>query len=231
VDEVSDLRLFTAIVSGGSLSETARRTGASLPALSRRLARLETRLGVRLIDRGSRHFTLTQEGRLLHQRATQILADIDETEAEIGNRVLSPRGHLRIGAPSEIGRSRIAAIAADFTETHPGLSIELVLTDERLDGTGEAFDIGLHVDRPSSVTVVIRKLLGSRRVLCASRPTWTITAPHPRPLTSTAIVASGWSARPMTTTAGCSGTAALSASTRPRGRSRPTAPTCCITGR
>jgi DNA-binding transcriptional LysR family regulator len=168
VDEVSDLRLFTAIVSGGSLSETARRTGASLPALSRRLARLETRLGVRLIDRGSRHFTLTQEGRLLHQRATQILADIDETEAEIGNRVLSPRGHLRIGAPSEIGRSRIAAIAADFTETHPGLSIELVLTDERLDGTGEAFDIGLHVDRPSSVTVVIRKLLGSRRVLCAS---------------------------------------------------------------
>jgi DNA-binding transcriptional LysR family regulator len=63
------------------------------------------------------------------QRATQILADIDETEAEIGNLVLSPRSHLRIGAPSEIGRSRIAAIVADFIEAHPGLSIELLLPE------------------------------------------------------------------------------------------------------
>jgi DNA-binding transcriptional LysR family regulator len=74
----------------------------------------------------------------------------------------------RSKAPMPTTRGRIAAIVADFTETHPDLSIELVLTDERLDGIGEAFDIGLHVDRPSSVTVVLRKLLGSRRVLCAS---------------------------------------------------------------
>jgi len=168
MDEVSDLRLFTTIVSGGSLSETARRTGASLPALSRRLSKIEERLGVRLIDRGSRHFVLTQEGRLLHRRAVQILTDIDETEAEISNRSLSPRGHLRIGAPAEIGRSRIAEIAANFTEAHPEVSIELVLTDARLEETGEEFDIGLHVDRPGSATAVMRKILNSRRVLCAA---------------------------------------------------------------
>ena len=168
MDDVADLRLFTTIVSGGSLSETARRTGASLPALSRRLAKLESRLGVRLIDRGSRHFLLTQEGRMLHTRAVQILADIDEMEAEIVNRALAPRGHLRIGAPSEIGRSRIADIVAGFTEAHAEVSIELLLTDAKLEETGEDFDIGLHVDRPSSATVVMRKLLRSRRVLCAS---------------------------------------------------------------
>ncbi len=168
MDEVSDLRLFVAIVSGGSLSETARRRGASLPAVSRRLSSIEARLGVRLIDRGSRHFTLTQEGQLLHQRAVRILADIDETEAEIGNRVLSPRGHLRIGAPSQIGRRRIAEVAAGFAEAHPEVSIELVLTDSRLEETGEEFDIGLHVDRPGRATTVMRKLLSSRRVLCAS---------------------------------------------------------------
>jgi DNA-binding transcriptional LysR family regulator len=110
VDEVSDLRLFTAIVSGGSLSETARRTGASLPALSRRLARLEARLGVRLIDRGSRHFTLTQEGRLLHQRATQILADIDETEQTLRTRLSSCRSITRWPTLSWSRRVRLGNI-------------------------------------------------------------------------------------------------------------------------
>ncbi len=72
-DELSDLRLFTRIVAAGSLSETARRANASLAAVSRGLSGLEDRLGVRLIDRGSRKFTPTEEGLLLHERAVPIM--------------------------------------------------------------------------------------------------------------------------------------------------------------
>ena len=81
-NEISDLRLFARIVAAGSLSEAARRTHSSLPAVSRRLAALEARLGVRLIERGPRRFTLTEEGNHFNERAVGILRDIDEAEAE-----------------------------------------------------------------------------------------------------------------------------------------------------
>ena len=168
MDEISDLRLFMMIVSAGSLSETARRTNGSLPGMSRRLAKLETRLGAKLIDRGSRHFVLTQEGRLLHERARRILAEIDEMEMEIRGRASSPGGHLRIGAPHEIGRSRLASILADFGDANPQVSIELVLTDSKLEEAGQDFDLGLHIDMPARSESMVRKLINSRRVLCAA---------------------------------------------------------------
>ncbi len=106
-DEISDLRLFTRMVAAGSLSETARRTYSSLPAMSRRLAALEARLGVRLIKRGPRRFTLTEEGSLLYDRAVHILSELDEAEAEASAKSKTPRGRLRVGAPLQIGRQLV----------------------------------------------------------------------------------------------------------------------------
>ena len=77
-DEISDLRLLTQVVAAGSLTAAAERLDSSLPAVSRRLAALESRLGVRLIDRNARRFNLTEEGTLLHERALRILAEVDE---------------------------------------------------------------------------------------------------------------------------------------------------------
>ncbi len=167
-DEISDLRLFTQVVAAGSLSEMARRTKISLPVVSRKLAKLESRLGVRLIDRGTRHFVLTQEGALLHDRALQIVAEIDEAESEVGARRLAPKGRLRIGMPLEIGRRRIAPMVADFVERYPGISAEVILTDASFEILGDAFDLGLHIDLPNDASTTVRKLLSSRRVVCAS---------------------------------------------------------------
>jgi len=99
-DEISDLRLFTRIVAAGSLSEAARRSFSSLPAVSRRLAALEERLGVRLIDRGPRRFSLTDEGSLLHERAVIILRDLTARrkrprELQLPRRHLRASGHAR----------------------------------------------------------------------------------------------------------------------------------------
>jgi DNA-binding transcriptional LysR family regulator len=167
-DQISDLRLFTRMVSAGSLSETARRLNSSLPAMSRRLAAIEARLGVRLVERSSRRFVLTEEGSLYYERGLSVLAELDKAEAEVGAKVKTPRGSLRVGAPLEIGRRRFAPLIAEFTQRYPGISVELVLSDSRLDVVGDELDVGLHLDVPTDGSVVARKLLSSRRVVCAS---------------------------------------------------------------
>jgi DNA-binding transcriptional LysR family regulator len=170
-DEISDLRLFIRMAGAGSLSETARRLNSSLPAMSRRLSQMEERLGVRLVDRGSRRFALTDEGMVLYNRGLGIIAEIDEIEAEVSAKVKSPKGRLRITAPLEIGRRRIAPLVSDFTKLHPGISVELILTDAKTDLIGDELDVGLQAALPSDGNIISKKLLSSRRVICAA-PTY-----------------------------------------------------------
>ena len=177
-DEISELRLFTRIVAAGSLSEAARRMRSSLPAMSRRLAALEARLGVRLLTRGARRLTLTEEGSQLYERAVQILSEVDEAESEASARSKTPRGLLRVGAPLEIGRRRIAPLMAQFTRRYSAVQVELLLNDAILDVLGDELDVGLHVDRPSDGNVISRVLINSRRTVCAS-PDY--LARHPAP--------------------------------------------------
>ena len=181
-DEISDLRLFARIVAAGSLSEAARRTFSSLPAVSRRLAALEARLGVRLIDRGPRRFTLTDEGSLLHERAVAILRDLDEAEAAASAHAKQPRGHLRVGTHLELGRRRIAPLIGEFTARYPGITVELVLSDSRLQLVESEIDVGLQLDPPSGGNLVSRTVLTGRRVVCASPEYLATHAPLQRPV-------------------------------------------------
>ena len=167
-DDISDLRLFVRMVTAGSLSETARRLHSSLPAMSRRLSAMENRLGARLIDRSTRRFVLTEEGTLLFERSLGILHDIDQIEAEVGARTRAPRGHLRVGAPLEIGRRRLAPLIGVFCRQYPDVSVELLLDDARADVVGNDLDVALHVDPLREGDVITRLVLASHRVICAS---------------------------------------------------------------
>jgi DNA-binding transcriptional LysR family regulator len=167
-DEISDLRLFVRMVAAGSLAETARRLNSSLPAMSRRLAMMEARLGVRLIERSSRRFAVTEEGGLLYERGLALIKELDETEAEVSAKVRTPRGHLRVGAPMQIGRRRLAPLVGEFVELYPAISVEFALSDSRFDLIGEELDICIQVDPPTDGNVVVRPLMASRRVACAS---------------------------------------------------------------
>lgn len=167
-DEVSDLRLLCHLVAAGSLSEAARRWDSSTPAMSRRLAAMEARLGVRLINRTSRLFMLTEEGALLHERAVKILAEITEAEAEASAKVASPRGRIRVGAPMQFGRQRIAPLIAEFRDRYPSVGVELVLSDAGLELIEDGFDIVIRYELPHDQNVVAKKLLSNRRVVCAS---------------------------------------------------------------
>jgi DNA-binding transcriptional LysR family regulator len=167
-NEISDLRLFAHMAEAGSLSATARRLNSSLPAMSRRLAAIENRLGVRLIDRGTRRFALTAEGALLYERGLALLGDLDQLEAEVGARVRALRGHIRVGAPCEIGRRRIAPLIGAFSAMYPEVTVELTLDDTRADVVGNGLDLAIHTDEPGDGDVVTRMLWPSHRIVCAS---------------------------------------------------------------
>ena len=167
-DQVDDLRLLTQLVAAGSLSEAARRLGSSAPAMSRRLAAMEARLGVRLIERSARRFMLTEQGAFLHERALRIVRDVDEAEAETSAKGDTPGGLLRIGAPSELGRRVIAPLLARFRAQCPNLEVLLVLSDAGLDPVDDELEMVLRNGMPDDAAAVVRKLLTSRRIVCAT---------------------------------------------------------------
>lgn len=163
-----DLRFFVRLVEAGGISAAARRLASSPPAISRRLAALEARLGVGLIMRSSRRFSLTEEGHRLHERALLVVAEIDDIVAELSDKQRSPRGRLRIVAPMEVGRRRLAPLLGRFQALYPQLTIELVLSDAGQDLRRDEFDFVFRTTRPEDSSLVCQALLKSRRVVCAA---------------------------------------------------------------
>ena len=168
-NDISELRLFSAIVEAGSLSESAKRMNISVAAISRSLAALERRLNVRLLTRTSRRFELTAEGALLHGHAVDILRALDEAEAEVSAKSDAPRGLLCVGAPSELGRKKIAPLIEQFSARFPTMEVRLVLSDIGFDVIDDQLDVALRIGLPTADTgVVARKLMESRRVVCVA---------------------------------------------------------------
>ena len=165
-DEITELRLFVAIVQAGNLSAASRALNASTAAMSRGLTK--SRLGVRLVTRTTRSFELTDEGRAFYERCERIIVDIDEAEAEASSKGHAVRGNLRIGAPMEIGRRLIGPLIARFSATYPGTKVHLTLSDSGLDFIDDALDVALRVGLPSDTSVVAKKVLSTKRIVCAS---------------------------------------------------------------
>jgi DNA-binding transcriptional LysR family regulator len=167
-DEVAEFQLFVEIVKAGNLSAAARALNASPAAMSRGLSALESRLGVRLVTRTSRRFELTEEGCLFYERCERIVAEIAEAEAEASSQGKTLKGKLRIGAPTEIGRRLIAPLVATFVEKYPGIQAHLTLSDSGLDVIDDGLDVALRVGLPTDVSVIAKKILPTRRIVCAS---------------------------------------------------------------
>jgi DNA-binding transcriptional LysR family regulator len=167
-DEVAELQLFVEIVKAGNLSAAARALNSSPAAMSRGLSALESRLGVRLVTRTSRTFELTDEGHLFYERCERIVADIAEAVAEASSQGKTLKGKLRIGAPTGIGRRLIAPLVASFVEKSPGIQVHLNLSDSGLDVIDDGLDVALRVGLPTDTSVIAKKILSTRRILCAA---------------------------------------------------------------
>ena len=167
-DEVAELQLFVEIVKAGNLSAAARALNSSPAAMSRGLTALESRLGVRLVTRTSRTFELTAEGHQFYERCERIVAEIAEAEAEASSQGKTVKGKLRIGAPMGIGRRLVAPLVARFVEKYPGIQVHLNLSDSGLDVIDDGLDVALRVGLPTDTSVIAKKILSTRRIVCAS---------------------------------------------------------------
>jgi len=167
-DEVAELQLFVEIVKAGNLSAAARALNSSPAAMSRGLTALESRLGVRLVTRTSRTFELTAEGHQFYERCERIVAEIAEAEAEASSQGKTIKGKLRIGAPMGIGRRLVAPLVACFVEKYPGIQVHLNLSDSGLDVIDDGLDVALRNGLPTDTSVIAKKILSTRRIVCAS---------------------------------------------------------------
>ncbi len=168
IDDFPALDTFARIVAAGSLSAAARELDLSLSVVSKRLAHLESRLGVRLLHRTTRQQTLTDDGAQFHAQVLRILEEVDRAETLMRDRRGTVSGVLRVTAPGELGRLRIAPLVAAFQQRHPQLTVQLVLTDTVVDLLAADIDVAVRIGNLADSTMIARELAPNHRVLCAS---------------------------------------------------------------
>lgn len=168
MDKISDLQFFAQLVKQGSLSALARESGVTPPAISARLAQLEKRLGVRLLNRTTRRISVTHEGEAYLETGTRLLEELEELEKRISSSRGSPRGKLRVNATFGFGRRHIAAAIAAFARKYPEVEVQLELTDRNVKLADQAFDVGIWFGTIPDSRMVARKIVSNKRLLCAS---------------------------------------------------------------
>jgi len=166
--QLQDMDLFVRAVAAGSLSAAGRELGLSPAAASKRLARLEGRLGARLLQRSSRRLSLTDNGALYLERCQAILAEVAEAEALLAGDDAQVRGTLRVSATSGLGRRWVGPVAAAFAARHPEVAVQLSLTDRVVDLVESGVDCAVRVGPLVDDRLIARKLADNRRVVCAT---------------------------------------------------------------
>ena len=139
------------------------------PALvSRRLAALEARLGVRLINRTTRSLHLTDEGAAYYETCTRLLAEIEEADAAVSAGRADPRGILRVALPASFGNQHVAPLVPRFVARYPDVQLSLSLSDRNVNVVEEGFDLAIRIADLADSSLAARKLAPNRRVVCAS---------------------------------------------------------------
>lgn len=167
-DNASELAFFVLLAKKASLSAAARELNITPPAVTKRLAQMEQRLGVRLVNRTTRTLSLTNEGEVYLQHAAKILADIREMEEQVASSREAPKGLLRVNATLGFGRTAIAPAISAFVRRYPDVDVQLQLTDRPINLVEEAFDLGIRFGELADSRLSARKIMSNRRFLCAS---------------------------------------------------------------
>ncbi len=166
--QLEDMRIFVEALDRGSFSAAAKRLGMSKQLVSRRIMELEARLGVRLLVRTTRNLTPTELGEDYADRTRRILADVQEANEAMANHVATPRGTLRVTAPLSFGIFQLAPVLTGFLTLHPGVKIDLDLTDRQVDLVAEGFDVAVRIGILDDSSLKAKRLFGVRGVVCAS---------------------------------------------------------------
>ncbi|MGE5385463.1 MAG: LysR family transcriptional regulator, partial [Betaproteobacteria bacterium] len=168
MDKYREMQSFAAVVDAGSFVRAADALETSKAAVSRHVADLEARLGVRLLQRTTRRLSLTDEGQAFYQQCKDILGAIDVAEAAASSRAGEASGLLRVNAPVSFGILHLAPLWGAFASAHPKVSLEVSLADRLVDLVEEGYDLAIRISRLPNSSLVSRRLAVTRLVLCAS---------------------------------------------------------------
>jgi DNA-binding transcriptional LysR family regulator len=168
MDRFQEMRVFAAVVDAGSFVGAADDLSVSKAAVSRIVSELEARLGVRLLHRTTRRLSLTAEGEVFVDRCRELLAAVDEAEAEVSERTGHAVGVVKVSAPVSYGILRLAPLWGGFLAAHPQIELDITLSDRVVDLVDEGFDLAVRIARMQSSSLVSRRLAATRMVLCAS---------------------------------------------------------------
>lgn len=190
MDTLELIRTFREVAQRGSFSQAATSLAVSKANVSKYVAELESRLGVRLLNRTTRNVSLTDAGALLLERSAPLVEMIDLTRDELLQRAHLPSGRVRITAPHALGGLELPQLLAEFMQTHPLVQISLDLNNRMIDLVDEGVDVALRVGRIADSNLIVRRLRPIDLVVCAAPSYWAAQGvpSHPEELTGHAAL-------------------------------------------
>jgi DNA-binding transcriptional LysR family regulator len=168
MSEVSDLRVFVRVVERGGFAAASKDLGITPSAVSKLITRLEDRLGVRLLHRTTRRLALTPEGEIYHLRARDVLAAIEDAEAEVSRAGQRPRGRLRVTCVTAFALHQLMPALPEFFAACPEVELELAVTDRVVDLLAQNADVGIRTGSIDDGSLVARRIAEVRRGLYAA---------------------------------------------------------------
>ena len=168
MNRLEELEAFVAVVDFHGFGNAGEKLGVAKSMVSRRVSELEKRLGVQLLQRTTRRQSLTEAGREFHQRALQILSDLNEAEQVVADTQCRVAGKIRLALPLGLGASELAEPISRFMEDNPGIVIEVDLNDRQIDLVEENIDLAIRIGDLEDSTLIARKLASVHFAICAS---------------------------------------------------------------
>jgi DNA-binding transcriptional LysR family regulator len=163
-----EMTSFVRVVEAGSISKAAEQLGMAKSGVSRRLTELESRLGVRLLNRTTRRSSLTDAGRTYYEGAVKLLSDVAELDAVVADSEASLKGRLRLAAPLSFGLCHLTPAIEEFMTAHPGVMIDLDFSDRQVDLVAQGIDLAIRIAELRDSSLKARRICPIRLMLCAS---------------------------------------------------------------
>ncbi|MCB9684588.1 MAG: LysR family transcriptional regulator [Alphaproteobacteria bacterium] len=158
MDVLGQMHLFVKVVESGGFTTAGRELGLPKSTVSRQIARLEDRLGVRLLERTTRSLRPTEAGQAYYERCVRIVADVMDAENAVTQGQREPRGTLRISAPMSLGYRYLGDALGAFLRTYPQLRVEVSLSDRRVDLIDEGYDVAVRIGVLDDSSMIARRL-------------------------------------------------------------------------
>lgn len=185
LDRLTGMEVFARVAATGSFSAAGRALGMSQTMVTKHIAALEARLGVKLLHRSTRRLSLTDAGRNYLEASERILTDMNAADAAVAAERIEPRGVLRLNVPVSFGERQVAPLLMEFAAAYPLVSIELGLNDRLVDLAEEGWDLAIRIGTLSNSSLIARRVAPCRTIVCAA-PSYLKARGMPRTVASLA---------------------------------------------